>query len=734
MRASPKQADDIAALHWGLRMISKKAIRIIGLAGSVSALSLSAAWAQDSQVPLELGTIVLYGDRTTTDSADTNSSVAIVTGTQLAEPTISTYRDVFRRAANVQAGDFVESGFVIRGINSEGQTPGGLGTPLASYYIDGVQQTVEGTRRGVNSVFDAEQIEIFRGPQSTLSGRSALAGSIYLRTKDPEFERSGKVELTYGSNNRKSVGIAFGDVLAPNLAYRISGEFYEKDNDLNYPSYERFSRYEDIAKDEQSTVRGKLLWQATDSTQVLFSYSHSEGNPKPNDIAGENWSAASTGYDARRGDVWGSILPDAFAAVLPEFPVFQDVRNTTVDNFGVEVTHDINANLSFTALTGYSKSITDRHSINEGTSGEFFTVDGEFDQELFTQEFRFNYDSDSLRWVGGLYLGKEKQGAFRNATLPNFSTFLPENQFSLNSADLFNAAIFGEVAYEFAPSWTVIAGGRIDYFDQEQSASLTTDGVLTSNSVSSFSDTVFIPKIGIEYALPNDNKVALIYQEGYRPGGSGIISATGAQYTYEAESAKNLELSYRGRAMQGQLSFAASLFYQDWDNQQVEVGTFPDNFVTNAGKSNSYGAELELAYAAKNMLDLYGSIGLLHTEFDTFSAGGIDYGGLAFPGAPESSIAIGYRWGKDTGWFSAGSVKYTSSSLSRIESGVAVPATLGSFTTVDLSVGYAWDNSVLTAYVTNATDEEYFTYESGPGTYASLGDRREIGIKYGYTF
>lgn len=705
------------------------------LAAGISVLAMNAALAQDGG--FELGTIFIYGDRTTQIAREANSSVAIVDAEDLDSATISTYRDAFRNMANVQAGDFTESGFIIRGVNSEGQTPGGLGAPLAGYYIDGVQQTVEGTRRGPRGVFDAEQLEVYRGPQSTLSGRSALAGAMYLRTKDPEFERSGKAYIAYGENNRKSVGLAFGDALGPNLAYRVSGEYYTKDNDLNYPSYQRFNRYGEIATDEYWTLRGKLLWLPTgdDTTRVLLSYSHSEDSPAPDDIAGPNWSTASTGYGARRGDIWGNILPDFYTAVVTEFPAFQDVRKTTVDSVGLEITHEINENLTFTALTGFSHSVTDRHAINEGTAGEVLTVDGEFDQKLITQEFRLNYERSGLRWVAGLYAGQEDQSAFRNATLPNLATFAIENQFSRNTADLTNVAAFGEVAYEFAPNWTVIAGGRIDYFDQNQSASLTTNGVLTSSTTSSFSDTVFIPKLGLEYALGGGNKIALTYQEGYRPGGSGILSATGAAYTYDAERARTLELSYRGLAMGDRLSIAANVFYQQWDNQQVEVGTFPNNFVTNAGESESYGAEVELDYKVSDILGFYGSLGLLRTEFKDFSAGGINYAGLPFPNAPKATAALGARWGGETGWFAIGNVKFTGSSMSRLENGVARPETLESYTTVDASFGYAWDNGAkVTLYGTNLFDKEYFTYENGPGVLATLGDRREIGIRFDYTF
>uniref|UniRef100_UPI003B51A0B8 TonB-dependent receptor n=1 Tax=Roseovarius indicus TaxID=540747 RepID=UPI003B51A0B8 len=708
------------------------------LLGGTALISATSALAQDG-LGYDLGTLVLYGERSTDDPGRSNASVAVAEAEELDSPTIESWEDSFRRMANVNRGDFNESGFVIRGINSEGLTPGGLGAPLASFYIDGVQQTVEGTRRGFRGTFDVEQVEVYRGPQSTLQGRSALAGAIYLRTVDPTFEKSMKVQLTYGEDNRRQVGIAYGNKLSDNLAFRVSGEWSSKDTDLNYPSYQRFVRWDDYKTDDYYNVRGKLLWLPTgeDTTKVLLSYSHSFESPTDDNIAGINWSSTSPGYGAERGDVWGTIRPDVVAGIpLPpaftEFPVFQDVRETTVDNFGVEITHEFSNALTLTAMTGWSRSVTDRHSINEGTPGEFMVTDGEFEQEILSQEIRLNFDNGPLRWVAGAYFSQEEQEAFRNQTILSFDA-------SRNSASITNIAGFGEVSYEFAPGWRGIVGARVDYIDQEQRAFFASNGVVTTNTVNSFDDTVVLPKVGIEYSFSDTQRFALTYQEGYRPGGSGIQSNNGALFTYDAERAKNYELSWRGQFLQDSLTVGANLFFQDWDNQQVEVyataGDPTSAFVANAGRSESYGAEIEIAYEPTARLEVYGSVGLLETEFKNFTVGGINYSGLPFPGAPESNVAVGFRWGAETGWFANGNVNYMGRSMSRIEQGVARPLTMDDYTTVDVSFGYGFDSGArVTAYATNLLDEEYFLYESSPGGLATLGDRREIGLRLDYTF
>ncbi|MBU4612048.1 TonB-dependent receptor [Achromobacter sp. GG226] len=684
-----------------------------------------------------MGEVRIYGDRSTTSLQDSNSSVAVVGPDALDAPTVHAWRDAFRQTVNVETGDFVESGFVIRGINAEGLTPGGIGAPLASFYVDGVQQTVEGTRRGARGTFDAEQIEIYRGPQSTLAGRNALAGAIYLRTADPTFSRSGRAQVTLGQDQRRQMGLAYGDAISETLAFRVSGEWSQKESDLAYPSYRRFDRYGDFTKDEYHTLRGKLLWLPTGAqdTRVLLSYARSFDRPGQHSIVGSGWSSNAPGYDARRGDAWGDILPDMyrFGLGLNELPAFQEVRSTTVDNVGLELTHVVSNALTLTSQTGWTRSLTERHSINEGMPGEFLAVAGEFDQKLFTQELRANYEAGRWRAVAGLYGAQERQGAFRNQQLLSVDR-------SRNQARVTNLAAFGEASYAFAPAWRVLAGGRVDHVRQRQSAFYSVNGAVTSDNQSSVNATVFLPKLGLERSFAGGTqRAALVYQEGYRPGGAGIQASTGRQFEYDDERAKNLELSWRGQFLDERLNLAASVFYQRWNRQQVELRAerldAASSYVTNAGRSVSRGAEFEASYAATRRLDVYAGLGLLHTRFKDFRTGQDDFSGLAFAGAPQTTLALGFRWGHAVGWYASGNARYTSSRLSRLETGVPRPVKLDDYTIVDATLGYGWRQGVrVTAYVNNLFDKNYFRYESGPGANATLGERREVGLRLDYEF
>jgi len=687
-----------------------------------------------------LGAIRLFGDRTTNSLEDSRSSVAVVRGEPTDAPAVQTRTGTFRRMANVQAGDWITSGFVIRGISSEGLVPGGADAPLASFYIDGVQQTSEATRLGQRGMFDIEQVEVYRGPQSTLSGRAALAGAMYMRSVDPEFARSGAAQVTVGSDNRRQVGLAFGDQINDRLAYRISGEHSERRSDLNFPSYERFARYNDFVTESYWSLRARLLWLPSDNadTRVLFSLSRVADSPTSRSIAGDLWSSTSPGYRARRGDTWGDILPDYYRQLgVTELPAFEELREGQVDSLGMEVTHDFSPVLRLTAVTGLTRSVTDRNSINVGTPGEIFTTQGQFTQRTYSQELRLNYDDGPLRWVTGLYLARLDNDGWRN-------TQLLTSDRGINNATITNFALFGEGSWEFTPGWRAVAGGRLDWIRQRQTAWYEEDGVVTTDQASAFRDRVFLPRAGIEHTTASGHTVALNYQQGYRPGGAAVRASDGLVYTYEPEMAHNLELSWRGRFLDDRMRVSANVFAQRWRNQQVEVITDPNHprpgttgQIVNAGRSTSAGGELELAWAATDRLEMYGSAGLLRTRFDDFrmETWGLDYTGTEFPGAPRRTLALGFRWGEDRGWFAAGSLKYVSSRLSRLEQGVATPVRLASYTTVDAEVGYTFRSGArLTGYANNLFDRQYFVYESGPGSLATLGESREIGLRLDYRF
>ena len=87
---------------------------------------------------------------------DFYNSVSLIDGDFLDRFIIREVSESFRILPNVSISDSVDSGFLIRGINAEGN---GLfaGKPLANIYVDGISQSINGARRGSLGTWDLEK-------------------------------------------------------------------------------------------------------------------------------------------------------------------------------------------------------------------------------------------------------------------------------------------------------------------------------------------------------------------------------------------------------------------------------------------------------------------------------------------------------------------------------------------------------------------------------------------------
>jgi outer membrane receptor protein involved in Fe transport len=112
---------------------------------------------------------------------------------------------------------------VIRGLSPT------RGRPNVATLVDGVDVSSEaiGTAGGsllINPrLVDIERVEIVKGPQSALYGRSAFAGAISYITKDPGDVVGGEVSTEYADNNQYEVKGSLSLPLTETLGVRLNG-------------------------------------------------------------------------------------------------------------------------------------------------------------------------------------------------------------------------------------------------------------------------------------------------------------------------------------------------------------------------------------------------------------------------------------------------------------------------------------------------------------------------------
>ncbi|MES2449988.1 MAG: TonB-dependent receptor [Pseudomonadota bacterium] len=150
----------------------------------------------------------------------------------------------------------------IRGIGTVGDNPG-LESSVG-VVIDGVYRSRNGV--GFGDLGNIERIEVLKGPQGTLFGKSATAGVINILTAEPQFTLGGNAEFTVGNygaigGSAEATGPLIDDKLAVSLYFADrtrDGYFHvntgpgprteTRDNNQNY-----------------YTLRGQLLAKPTDT-------------------------------------------------------------------------------------------------------------------------------------------------------------------------------------------------------------------------------------------------------------------------------------------------------------------------------------------------------------------------------------------------------------------------------------------------------------------------------------
>ena len=196
------------------------------------------------------------------------------------------------------------------------------------------------------------------------------------------------------------------------------------------------------------------------------------------------------------------------------------------------------------------------------------------------------------------------------------------------------------------------------------------------------------------------------------------------------------EVSYRSQWLNQTLSFNGNVFYYDYTNQQVafdeEFGAggieFPLSYIFNADSSHAYGAEFEARWRPIVPLQLYASLGLMRTEFDSFNSPNGDFSGNEFPDAPGHTIAAGGMYRDRSGWFAGANLRYTDGYYSGGDLANTPLRFVDGYTTVDVRTGWEAGPYTLTVFAKNVFNEEYVTSIENGADEATVGDERLVGV------
>ena len=236
------------------------------------------AAAEDAETAEDSNTIIVTADRREQLLQDFAGTASVVSGEDLKKIGVQNFVDLQQSIPGlsiVNNGGNVE--VFIRGIGSTNNTE--LGDPAAAFHFDGVSIP---RPNGIGSAFyDIERVEVNVGPQGTLRGRNALAGSVNAITFKPGLGKfDGAIEAEYGNFNQRSVTGVINVPLGEKVAFRFAGLY------LQHGSY-----YNNVGPvtgigvaeaEKNFSGRAQILFKPTDRLSIL--------------VAGDYIAENGTGY------------------------------------------------------------------------------------------------------------------------------------------------------------------------------------------------------------------------------------------------------------------------------------------------------------------------------------------------------------------------------------------------------------------------------------------------------
>ena len=687
---------------------------------SLASLSSGLAFSQEAtgEEPIDLGRIVVEGELQPRELFDTSTSVVVIPGETLERRGDRDLFTTIERIPNVTS-TFGEKGFAIRGIDQRGVGAAGTGL-LVSTQIDGVAlPSNQATFFGPYSVWDLEQVEVLRGPQSTQQGRNALAGAVIVKSKDPEFFNEYKLRGEIGDRNILRGSVMLNQAFNDRFALRFSADVRQDDGFVDNPFLGT-----DYDAREAQTYRIKAAWRASDTVDVNFGYTYAENE------GGEDF-VESTFFPGERFN-------------FSNVPADEGSKHNLVE---LRVNWEISPTLTFESETNYYHLDYRRLEDFDNSPLNLGVFDRTGASESFEQDFRLRFQSGSFSGVVGVFYTNFDNSIPADLTVDAsaFAPVPPGLQFVTRSTDFStdtdNFAVYGEVdidAAAWSPGLSFTLGARYDYedfsFDEFTRFSQPVPPPLFPSETSgSTSFDAFLPKAAVNYEFPPDQRVSFTYQKGYRAGGAQV-NLFGQLNEFDAEFTDNYEIAYRGRFADDLVFVSANVFFTDWSDQQVnvQVGDFFGNPVVdtvNAGGSELWGGEFLIEAQATSNLFLYGSVGYSDTEFTDFVSNGVQLAGNAFPFASEVTAAFGGRYEWDNGLTVGVDVSYTDGSFGDAQNTAALKS--DDRWLVDANASYEFgDGWQFGAYVRNLFDDDYVTQRTpnGAGQLLRTGEPRTAGF------
>ena len=625
----------------------------------------------------QLDEIIVRGELRKVALDDATSSVSVLSPGPRRPGAISHLEDILGQAANVNfSSGASRARFVqIRGIGERGQFAEPLNASVG-LLLDGVDMSGIGTAA---TLFDIEQMEIFRGPQGTLYGANALAGLINVISRAPSPEFGGSVMLDAGQFNSRGIGVAVTGPLHEKLQARLALRAYQDDGFID----NAFLGRDNTARRDEETLRGKLRWTPADGSEVNITLGRLTSENGYDNFSLDNNRVTlsdNPGRD-RQSSHFGSVQWSVDLA--PEWQLIASAGHARSD-----IDYGYDEDWTFVGFHPNGYSSTDRYQRDRRTST--------LDMRVLANDL-ISGTNGSPSWVLGLF------GLTQSVDLERTYTFLDAPYRS--AYEINRVALYGEVNW---PLWNALrlgVGLRGERHDAKFADS--------NGSHFSPTDKVLGGRIQLDFSFAENGVIYGGVARGYKAGGFNTDGTLDPDLReFAPEVLWNAEIGWRQRWGAGRVSTRASLFYMWRDDVQINTSIVRErangssefiDFTGNGARGTNAGLEFQVDARLSERLTVFANLGLLDTAFkDYINGAGADLSGREQAQAPRYQLYAGAEYRFFPRWFTRVDLEardaYFFSDSHNLRS--------DAYELVHASLGYESTRWSVKLWVRNLTDED----------------------------
>lgn len=713
------------------------------------------------------------------------ASVSILTPQQIIARQVTSIKDISSFVPNLYMPDYgakLTSAMYIRGIGarSSGQTVG--------LYVDNVPYMDK-------SSFDFElsdirRIEVLRGPQGTLYGRNAMGGIVNVYTLSPFDYQGVKASVSYGNYGQLNAKVSGYAKLSENFAVS-AGAYYDHSDGFFK------NAYDNKKIDNENTAGGnlKLYWQASPKLTASYtvSYEHTKQGAFPygfydketdrvaqvniNDESSYQRSMLSNNLSlSYQGESFLLTSVTGYQYLDDDMRMDQDFSDSSMF-----VLNQLQKQHAFTEEISIKSKTTHNYQWSFGAFG--------FYNRLHTKG-PVEFKEDGIKTILQPIFDDLKVDNPRMPTLTITNETLPvPGNFRMPS---YGAALYHQSTYNnlFAEGLSVTAGIRLDYEKQEldyaseakMNLSTQMNPAAPPSDISDMYPTSVVdeslsqdfwqalPKISLKYECTPRTFTYLSVAKGYKAGGYNVqmsadimqslmkydvMNAFSAMMpnldiaepkpvkeviSYKPETSWNYEIGMRSELIKDRLHAELTVFYMDVSDLQITKFTDGGSgrYLSNAGKAESYGAEVSLRAVLSDEFTADLNYGYTHATFRDYNNDKDDFKGNYIPYAPQHTLSVGLQYSKllRNSWVDQLFASAQCNGAGKIYWTEANDISQSFYAIVNAQAGVRKEAVSFVLWARNLTDTDYsaFYFESFDKPFMQKGKPLQFGAKVNVAF